>query len=84
MKRWRHGETLRVRGQRKNATSEKRTNFSRPLHGFTLVELLVIIAIIATVIALLLPAVQSAREAARKSFLKSEIPNELPGGADKE
>jgi prepilin-type N-terminal cleavage/methylation domain-containing protein/prepilin-type processing-associated H-X9-DG protein len=34
--------------------------------GFTLVELLVVIAIIATLIALLLPAVQAAREAARR------------------
>jgi prepilin-type N-terminal cleavage/methylation domain-containing protein/prepilin-type processing-associated H-X9-DG protein len=35
--------------------------------GFTLVELLVVVAIIAVLIALLLPAVQSAREAARRS-----------------
>jgi prepilin-type N-terminal cleavage/methylation domain-containing protein len=35
-------------------------------HGFTLVELLVVIAIIALLIALLMPAVQSAREAARR------------------
>ena len=35
--------------------------------GFTLVELLVVIAIIAALIALLLPAVQSAREAARRT-----------------
>jgi prepilin-type N-terminal cleavage/methylation domain-containing protein len=34
--------------------------------GFTLVELLVVIAIIAVLIALLLPAVQAAREAARR------------------
>jgi prepilin-type N-terminal cleavage/methylation domain-containing protein len=37
-----------------------------PRRGFTLVELLVVIAVIAILIALLLPAVQAAREAARK------------------
>ena len=39
---------------------------SRLSAGFTLVELLVVIAIIAILIALLLPAVQAAREAARR------------------
>jgi len=41
--------------------------------GFTLVELLVVIAIIAVLIGLLLPAVQAAREAARRSSCQNNI-----------
>lgn len=41
--------------------------------GFTLVELLVVIAIISLLIALLLPAVQAAREAARRSSCQNNL-----------
>jgi len=46
---------------------------SRYRHGFTLVELLVVIAIIAILISLLLPAVQAAREAARRTHCSNNF-----------
>jgi len=63
--------TIRRRSQ------SKRTTFHRPRHGFTLVELLTVIAIIALLLGLLAPTLSRATELARRAACKSLFHQQL-------
>lgn len=64
---------LRLDGGWGSRTSPKRRGAARGRRGFTLVELLVVVAVVALLMGLMLPALASARESARSAACGSNL-----------
>jgi prepilin-type N-terminal cleavage/methylation domain-containing protein/prepilin-type processing-associated H-X9-DG protein len=64
---------VKIQKQMYRQTGSAFTRVKRSMSGFTLVELLVVIAIIALLAALLMPSLRSAREAARRAACASNL-----------
>jgi prepilin-type N-terminal cleavage/methylation domain-containing protein len=67
------GRKLRVRGRKQLHALKEVTPSFRPPHGFTLVEVIVVMGILSTLLAILLPAIQQVRESSRRLTCATRI-----------